>query len=373
MKINLVLLTRNSNFARNFTNYVNSEQRLNFGVAAYTDLDKFMTKSLENIDILIMDIDIYSDVKDMIESLKLITVLLHNGKIDGELQDRYNISMFNESNKIIEYLQDIYQEEKKIHIDVNSDKEHKFISFFSPIGGSGKTTLSLVYSQLLAEQGYKVLYLSLDHFMEMSHYFGVTNKEDLTFLFATLDDTTQIEKDINEMIIKVDGNNNLSYINGFSQYSDRLDISQEQWEIFCRKLVGLSEYDLIVLDLPTDLDKKARVLLDMSNYLLMVLGKTSIEQLKFKAFQKYMNKLHFFKNLEGEAAIYTLYNNSRNVKWDRDIEEMDYPSIDIDFDAEFKQFRNDKRTVLLRTDTTIGEQLRQLVGQMSRQIVVEEY
>jgi len=368
MRIKLMLVNRNENFAANFSNYINNQYRMNFSVAVYTNLDALVSQQMRGIDMAVIESDYYNEVKDVIDLKGMIVVLLHNGNLLPEFQDKHNISMFEESDKIIQFFLDVYQKEKQVMLQTSAEVTRKVIGFFSPIGGSGKTSLSLVTANLLARKGHRVLYMSLDHFMDMDVYYKGEAKEDLTFLFTTFDDKTDIRRDISEIVCKDSLMSNLHYVKSFAQFSDRLEVNPSLWDMFCDKLIQLPDYDFIVLDLPTDMDRKAQTLLNSVDYLMLVTGKTTVERLKFEAFKKYMRKLTFFNSLERDDQVYLLYNNSRNVDWNREVSDEGFIKVEIDFDKAFKQYSQEKNLITLKTDTDMGLQLSTIVDNILGQI-----
>ncbi len=354
MRIKLIIVNRNENFANNFVDFINEKYRSSFLASVYTDLNALVTTPISNSDIMIIESDFYEIVSENLDLSNITVILFHNGIIKNEHKDMYSISMFEESNVIINYIIGVFESENKINFNADTKSIHSILGFMSPIGGIGKTTISLLYAKLFARMKLKVLYISLDYFMDMDYYYKGESKHDLTFLFSTLKDDSNITKDIEELVIKDSEFENLKYIKAFSRYKDRLQIDKYQFDLFFSKLLANDNYNVVIFDLPTDIDAKSEIVLNSLTHLFLLTSNTEIENIKFNTLLSYIDELSFYKKLSENEAIITIVNNVKNIESNDEIKIDNKNTIKIGFNSDFKKYNKAGQYVSFKLDSDIA-------------------
>ncbi len=354
MRIKLIIVNRNENFANNFVDFINEKYRSSFLASVYTDLNALVTTPISNSDIMIIESDFYEIVSENLDLSNITVILFHNGVIKNEHKDMYSISMFEESNVIINYIISVFENENKINFNANTKSIHSILGFMSPIGGIGKTTISLLYAKLFARMKLKVLYISLDYFMDMDYYYKGESKHDLTFLFSTLKDDSNITKDIEELVIKDSEFENLKYIKAFSRYKDRLQIDKYQFDLFFSKLLANDSYNVVIFDLPTDIDAKSEIVLNSLTHLFLLTSNATIENIKFNTLLSYIDELPFYKKLNENEAIITVVNNVKNIEGDDQITSDKKNTIKIDFNSDFQKYNKAGQYISFKLDSDIA-------------------
>lgn len=143
------------------------------------------------------------------------------------------------------------------------------LSFISPIGGVGKTTLSFYCSKALALMGYKVLYISFDYFFNGMGLLKTSGKSNLSdFLFCL---EREMEASVINDLIQKDIESGLYHFGSAKAYSDYFEIDDKTIDRLEKWLMSLMGFDYIVLDLCTGFSKDHKKIYEFSsmNFIVM--------------------------------------------------------------------------------------------------------
>ena len=156
VKIKFIIMDENKIYLEKLANYIFIDYSHKFIVETYSSIEKikfFLSNNeFSNRDIYLMDRDLYLKIKDEIQFKPII---LSSNPSSNEI-NKY-ISGKEIINKIIE----IYGKREMVNEIIEFNNKTKLIGFYSPIGGIGVTTLSLITSILLGEKENDILLVTV--------------------------------------------------------------------------------------------------------------------------------------------------------------------------------------------------------------------
>ena len=132
---------------------------------------------------------------------------------------------------------------------VKGSSETRITVFFSPAGGTGKTTLSLAFAAAGARAGLNILYLNLEEIDSVGEWLGKT-RGNLSDVFLALK-----TKGMNAGLklkgsTEAEANAGFHYVSGVESISEYEEINAEDMRRLLKTIQELSIYDLVVVDPP---------------------------------------------------------------------------------------------------------------------------
>ena len=165
------------------------------------------------------------------------------------------------------------------------------IAVYSPIGGCGKSLVSYALAKKLKKLDQKVLLVGCDPTQSVNVYYpaGDYAKEELAEKLIDPGDDTywtilqNIEQD------------EISYLLPFEKNLPSLDVGMEQWEVLISVLKEKRDFDWIVLDVGSVLDRKMASLMAKIDFLILL---TETNQIANRKMQKLLGDPDFLPKCE---------------------------------------------------------------------------
>lgn len=121
------------------------------------------------------------------------------------------------------------------------------ISFYAPDRHKGQSIAALGAAQVLADKGYKVLYINLLPFTGFEELLGISYEADVTdFMYFVLNHSDKLLYKLDGMKRNIHG---VDYLPPVLDYADLLQIKEHDWERVVDTLLYSSDYTHIVMDL----------------------------------------------------------------------------------------------------------------------------
>lgn len=264
-KIRIVIADGNVEYLNALAAFMrNAGETSKFIITFFSDLNKLTSyiDEVENIDILLISPEFYNQhVKDRLEG-ETTLIVLEDDKIANYDESVNVVYRYQRLNQLVSNMLAIYYE----HNDVASEllarnKQAKVLSVYSPIGGSGKTTIAVNLCKQLALTGAKVFYLNLELFNSTKLYF--TSAEDnpsLQIFYYIKTDSSQLHSKI-ETLKKYDPYSMVDYFDLAVNADEMLEISKNEVKKLINGIVGTGSYDYLVIDLDSSLHERNRAAL----------------------------------------------------------------------------------------------------------------
>ena len=153
------------------------------------------------------------------------------------------------------------------------------IAVYSPIGGCGKSLVAYALAKKLKKLDQKVLLVGCDPTQSISVYYPAESyaKEELA------DKLLQPSEDTYWTILQNIEQDDISYLLPFEKNLPSLDVGMEEWEVLISVLKENRDFDWIVLDVGSLLDRKMASLMTKIDYLILL---TETNQIANRKMQK---------------------------------------------------------------------------------------
>ncbi|RED63024.1 AAA family ATPase [Cohnella lupini] len=147
----------------------------------------------------------------------------------------------------------------------------KVVSFYSIVGGCGKTTAAINMSRQLSLGGNKVLYLSLETVSSSPAWFGtVPNQELAEILYYITSGNKQAASKL-EQYRKTDSESGLHYLEPLTHLKEIEDVSREDVRGLLDIIVSSHSYDYVVIDCDSNFHARTIAALEYAHEVMLLL------------------------------------------------------------------------------------------------------
>ena len=177
-------------------------------------------------------------------------------------------------------------------------------AFYSPIGGSGTSTLAAAFAMELAKSGIKPLYVSFEYFNGSELMFGEDNTvpQGLYDVFYAIADGGGVTATIDA--VKTSDSSGVSFLKKFPFWTEVIQRTPDEIQTFINAARSAHEIDIIVLDLGSGFASFTERALQCADEIFVVVGVDPVSDLKLKAlfdeetyfFQDFLNKTSLIYN-----------------------------------------------------------------------------
>lgn len=217
------------------------------------------------IDILIINKSFYNDflLKHDVDKIFIL----------NESSDRIG------NNEIYKYtsVKDIYDEVmNNVNLSEKIDNENNqtnIIMVYSPAGGTGVTTLSLILSKAIASKHKKVLYLSTENIQSMAVYENINENMSKELEKAIVTQAFDIQTTIKKEVVERQG---VAFVPPVKQVTTVLGIKDENYLHLLRKMKEVNFYDYIVVDTDSELSQSKCGMMALSDKVVIVVTQNKV-------------------------------------------------------------------------------------------------
>jgi pilus assembly protein CpaE len=154
-------------------------------------------------------------------------------------------------------------------LPLGMDRQAHVVAVYSPIGGSGKTTVATNVAAALMKEGTKVLLIDCDlQFGDVGVFLNLQSQNTLVDLVKSVDD---LDMELVENVL-VAHDSGLKVLLAPSRPEDAEEIQSDKVPQLIEKLRG--SFDFIVVDMASKLDELALSLFDVSERVMVILNPT---------------------------------------------------------------------------------------------------
>ena len=246
-----------SSYACNLMDYLNEKRSTPFEVQAFTNVESLKEfASEQEIEILLISTRaMCNEIRELPISR---VVILSEGEQFQETDLEYPfVYKYQSSDQLISEVMEYYAGTNPSTCLLTTTVKTKLIGVYSPVGRSGKTSFALALGEILAETK-QVLYLNLEEYSGFEDLFDLHYRTDITDLiyFARQKEGSLIYK-LNSVIQSF---HSLQYIPPALFSADLRDVSGEEWLAFLKEIMTYCEYDVIILDIGSQVDELFQLL-----------------------------------------------------------------------------------------------------------------
>ena len=319
-KLNIIILDSDKIFLEKISSYLINKTN-NFTVSFFTDFEKFK-EFIRNTkqDIILFSDEYISQIKFFESSAVKILIT----ETSETATDEYaSIKKYQKLDKFVNDILFTYSEKTGDSSFILSDnKEKKIIAVYSPVGGSGKTTLSILLAKNLSLSRAKVLYLNFERVSSMAGIFnndGINNMTDIFFAAKTN------KKNIPAKILSNAVQNQASkiyYINPAESCTEYAQMTDEEIMDIIHAAEGLKEFDYIIIDFVGEFNKRVFEILKRCRKIIFPYLDNELSKQKVTLFKNEMIKLKY----EESILINTIFVENMSEKDFSDDEILKIPN-----------------------------------------------
>lgn len=312
----LVLYDQDFYYVEEFIKFFNMNYRNFFKVIGITSKSKLenLIYSGRTIDILLVNEELQKDIFE-INMIKMVITLCENHK-NNDI-DRKKICKYQNGHAICSCIKKIYSTINQ-SMDFNKSESMKILTFFSAVGGTGKTTLTLLFANRLTKVGKKVLLINLEQISSLDIYLDTSDKVNtIADLFYRASEGIEINKQVLDKIIKKDVNTNIYYINPVNSTLDIDDSTANNLIYLLDCINNECDFDYLIIDSGSRLDNTLKRLGEYSDKLIGIIEPSNISIIKTeKLLDEFVNDTNIILivnkfNLNKDGKI---FENSKSIK-----------------------------------------------------------
>ena len=311
MKIKLAILESDSNYLNRMVVAFNTRYADKLEIYSFTSYDV----ALEALASSKIDVLVASDYFD-VDTKKLparcgFAYMVDSPDIDNVREQRA-ICKFQKADLIYKQILSIYSEntENMSKIKLSEDGS-KLITFSSPCGGTGTSSVAAACAVNYAKRGKKVLYFNLEPFGSSDNFFSAEGQFDMSDIIYALKSAKANLTLKLESCVKQDATG----VNFFSASKVALDMQELDSEDIKRlisELQFMGGYDYIILDIPFGIDKTTLFIYELSHNVVMIGDGSDVSNTKI---QRAYDALTIMEQNSGDAItnnMSIIYNKFSN-------------------------------------------------------------
>lgn len=151
---------------------------------------------------------------------------------------------------------------------IQGNSQTKVAVFYSPVGGSGKTTLSLAMAAAGAKKEKRLLYINMEEIDSVKDVLPPVSGG-LSDVFLALK-TKGMNVGVKlESCVAREGNSGFFYLPGVESISEYEEITGDDMKKLIQAVCGLSKYDLVVIDLSSGFSERVKATLESADIIFM--------------------------------------------------------------------------------------------------------
>jgi cellulose biosynthesis protein BcsQ len=166
--------------------------------------------------------------------------------------------------------------------NVGGDVRTSVVAVYSPIGGSGKTTIACALANYLSMMGKKTLYLNFEEVASDGGYFPQSEDKSMSDLMGYIGNN--INLGVKLQGIQQTKKENLYYINHFRSPNDIYEITESELEELLAQISNSELYDYVVVDMGGYLDYKTLKIFEIAEKIVLVDRNDMIGKIKMSKF-----------------------------------------------------------------------------------------
>lgn len=263
----------------------------------------------KHFDIVLFDPDV-SEEKLRFTNVKLPICLYSD---EAEHSSRYSdcvmIKKYQRISNIYKSFIREYADKAGYSADFDNSQNTRIAAVYSPVGGSGKTTISLAIASKLVSMGKTVLFLSVEQ-LSSSFYVNAKQEEGITALLnKAADEHTNFELKIKGVMKQ--GMNGMFYIEGFDRIVDYCAVIEDEMTGVLSKVKRSGIFDVIVIDMESNLDVIGKAVFAAVDRIVVVEKTGELPSAKIKLFvrqavmDEYKEKMLRVCNFAENNSVYS--------------------------------------------------------------------
>lgn len=173
---------------------------------------------------------------------------------------------------------------------MSSGKNSQIVSFYSPIGGVGTSTLAQIFAQVKSARGYRVLFVSFEDFQAYETSFHSPQSNNMSDYMVYMLSHTNWLLGL-ERMISVDMATGICYLKPALHGKDLAEFDWSLWHQWLVYIAEMSDYDYIVVDVGRHLFEGGMKILEMSQHSVYLTANDRVAEKKWQTFMHQMQQV----------------------------------------------------------------------------------
>lgn len=295
-RINLTIADTDDKYLSGLMKFLRSNHYEKFNINCFTN-QEYLIKYIEeekSIDILLISSNMLC--KDIEKCRAKSIMVLSEKNSDGEVGGYPSIKKYQHAEKMYEDIINTYIERdpERLEIITNRNKDTKILTFYSPIGGIGKTTVSLALAEALAENN-DVLYINLEDIQSTYLLFSEKKEKGFSELIYYVKER---DSNLSQKFLQIrakDEKTKVDYIPSVESLLDIDELEEEDIKFLFDNLQNMNIYNYIIVDTSSKFDLNYKTLMYMSYRVFVLLGQDTMSSFKANLFiNEFENMSNFY-------------------------------------------------------------------------------
>lgn len=251
--------------------------RLSDGLEEYKDLSFSVYSEKESLknalrekrfDIFLFDASVYERQMPLGNTSLAILLLGGSGNVPPGCEKFPKIKKYQRISNIYKGILEAYADVCGSRGIMSEQKNARIVAFYSPVGGSGKTTVALTAASRLALMGRKVFYMNLESIASESCYLPQAGDKGMSDLLGCLGTNVNFGMKLQGLLqTKIE---NLFYLNHFDSPNDIYEMEPEEVAELIGAVFGTGMFDYVVVDMDASIDARALKTFDIADQIVVV-------------------------------------------------------------------------------------------------------
>lgn len=281
MNISIAIADLNREYLERLSEVMQQYDELTIHV--YTNGQK-LKEAMEDkrFDVVLFDPDI-AEEKLTFPGIKL-PVCLYSDEAQGACKyaDFVKVEKYQRVSNIYKEIIREYAEKAGYAADFDYSQNTAVVAVYSPVGGSGKTTVALAVAGQVSSQGKSVLFISAE---QLNSSFCVNGKEGdgiVALVQAATDEHVNFELKMKGIVKQ--GFHGMHYIEGFERLADHDAVSADDMTNVLNKIRRCGAFDVLVVDMDSGLGPVEQAVFELADCIVIVDKAGELSEVKMDLF-----------------------------------------------------------------------------------------
>jgi len=269
--MNIVIADSDSSYLDGLANYLIDNHSNRFQVHSFTKKDFFQAYVEKNptiIDIILVCPEMYFLGLEKL-GIKLLCIL-SDGKLPMQYEHCEVISKYQLADSLASHLIHMYTQKTNIIIMQKGKNKSRVISIYSPLPGSGKTSIAYGLALKAASEGKKVFYLNIEDNATTDLFLDTDGAEDLSHILFYLKAKIKNLSTRMDLVKKEDKTTGIHYFSPPKSNLELDEIIADEYINLITELRTMGNYDFILLDMHSGFNSKIASVLGESDNIVFV-------------------------------------------------------------------------------------------------------
>ncbi|GKX67432.1 AAA family ATPase [Inconstantimicrobium mannanitabidum] len=302
-KLGLIIVDYDKKYLDYLNKYLLNTYRGKIDITCFSNKELFLKEvnTIKNKDVLLINKEMYDERLEGIGISCVLTIVEGDFNLAEDRGQR--IHKYKDVDRMYDIILKSYFDinpEKVTAVYSNNNTSTKIITVYSPIGGTGKSTLATALSASLSAKGRDVLYLNLEDVQSTNMYFQSDKKTTLSdFIFEVKDQSTKFTQNLINMVNR-DKNTNVYYLENTENILDIEDMNENDIKWMLEKLLESGQYEYIIFDTSSKYNSIYEIILNSSNLVIAPVANSMTSVSKLNLFMSCISdakKYYFVCNM----------------------------------------------------------------------------